>query len=46
MVILSGVKRTLKVGDDILQRRLPFNWVLWRIINFWTWLETFDVKLK
>ena len=35
----------LKMGDDILQRRLPFNWVLWRIINFGDWLETFSVKV-
>lgn len=28
----------LKVADNILSGRIPFNWTLWRIINFGYWM--------
>lgn len=31
----------LTLADNILSRRLPFNWTLWRMINFGYWMEIY-----
>lgn len=33
--------KALKLADNVLSRRIPFDWTLWRIINFGYWMEGF-----
>lgn len=33
----------IHMANDILNKKIPFNWSLWRIINFGYWIETFNV---
>lgn len=36
--------KALKLADNVLSRRVPFDWTLWRIINYGYWVEAFSVR--
>lgn len=36
----------LTIAEKMLSQQIPFNWILWRIINFGHWIETFNVTIK
>jgi asparagine synthase (glutamine-hydrolysing) len=37
--------KTSIMADQMLSGKIPFNWVLWRIINLGHWIEIFNVKV-
>lgn len=38
--------KAINMADNIINKRIPFNWSLWRIINFGYWIETFNVRVR
>lgn len=38
-------EKAVEMADKMLNKHIPFNWALWRIINFGYWIDTFNVKI-
>ncbi|MBA3816370.1 MAG: asparagine synthase (glutamine-hydrolyzing) [Parachlamydiaceae bacterium] len=36
-------QNALKLAEDVLSRRIPFDWTLWRIINFGYWMDIYKL---
>lgn len=36
--------KALQLADDMLFKKIPFDWTLWRIINFGYWMEIYKIK--
>ena len=39
-------KKAIKLFDDMVNKKIPFSWDVWRIICFVKWIKRFNVKTK